>query len=273
MGTKSASGGTLSNAKSWTFTTPAPTVKTTYPDAKAPQPLDALMFVELDQRIDPAAVLKTIKVTAGKTPLPLRLATDEEIEADRNVKELVKNAEKDRWLAFRAIDANGDTKLALPSNSYITVTIGPGTPSMEGSRTTNAKQEFNFSTFGPLRITKSECGYNNGCKPHDWWRIEFNNPIDATAFQESQVLIQPAMEGLKPVIQGNILVINGYQEARYIFQSHIGKIHPRHLWSDSSAKMKPSNSKLDLPSPSSRCQAMALSCSIRTDHASFRFPR
>ena len=68
------------------------------------------MFVELDQRIDPAAVLKTIKVTAGTTQLPLRLATNEEIEADQNVKELVKNAEKDRWLAFRAINANGDTR-------------------------------------------------------------------------------------------------------------------------------------------------------------------
>ena len=223
MGTKSASGGTLGSAKTWIFTTPAPTVKTTYPDAKATQPLDALMFVELDQRIDPAAVLKSIKVTAGKTPLPLQLATDKEIEADRNVKELVEKAEKDRWLAFRAVDANGDTKLALPSNSYITVTIGPGTPSMEGPHTTNAKQEFNFSTFGPLRITKSECGYNNGCKPYDWWRIEFNNPIDPTAFQESQLLIQPAMEGLKPVVQGNILVINGYKKPETSFKVTLQK--------------------------------------------------
>lgn len=47
-GIKSAIGGTLSNAKSWTFTTPAPTVKKTYPEADMPQTLDALMFVELD---------------------------------------------------------------------------------------------------------------------------------------------------------------------------------------------------------------------------------
>lgn len=222
-GTKSANGGTLSNAKAWTFTTPAPTVKTTYPDSKTPQPLDALMFVELDQRIDPAAVLRTIKVTAGKTQPHLRLATNEEIEADPNVKELVKNAEKDRWLAFRAIDANGDTKFGLPGNSYITVTIGPGTPSLEGSRTTNAKQEFYFSTFGPLRITRSECGYNSGCKPHDWWRIEFNNAIDATAFKESQLLIQPAMEGLKPIVQGNTLVIYGSKKPETSFRLTLDK--------------------------------------------------
>ena len=204
-GTKSATGGTLNNEKSWTFTTPAPIVKTTYPEHTVPQPLDTLMFVELDQRIDPLAVLKTIKVTAGNAPIPLRLATDAEIEADPKVKELVKKAEKDRWLVFRAIDA-------LPGNSYSTVTVGPETPSLEGPRTTSAKQEFNFYTYGPLRITKSECGYISVCRPHDWWRIEFNNPIDVNAFQESQVVIQPAMEGVKPVITGNVLHFYGIKK-------------------------------------------------------------
>src|SRR6185436_3159250 len=49
-GTKSAIGGTLSNTNTWTFTTPPPIVKTTYPDSSTPQLLDSLMFVELDQR-------------------------------------------------------------------------------------------------------------------------------------------------------------------------------------------------------------------------------
>ena len=64
----------------------------------SPQPLDALMFVELDQRIDPAAVLKTIKVTAGTIQLPLRLATNEEIEADHQ-RERVGKERRERSLA------------------------------------------------------------------------------------------------------------------------------------------------------------------------------
>ena len=216
VGTKSAIGGTLSNAKAWTFTTPTPTVKTTYPDANTPQRLDTLMFVALDQRIDPAAVLQTIKVTAGKTQLPLRLATNQEIEADQSVKELIKNAEKDRWLAFRAIDS-------LPGNSQITVTIGPGTPSTEGSRTTNDEQEFDFSTFGPLKVTKSDCEYNNRCSPNDQWRIEFNNPIDAAAFQQSQVLIQPAVEGLNSAIAGNSLIVYGTKKPETSFKLTLDK--------------------------------------------------
>ena len=160
------------------------------------------MFVELDQRIDPATVLKTIKVSTGNGAVPLRLATTTEIEADPQLKEIVQRAEKDRWLAFRAIDA-------LPGNSYLGVTIGPGTPSLEGSRTTTTKQEFYFYTYGPFHITKSECGNGSGCNPHDWWRIEFNNPIDSTAFEESQVVIQPAIERRQIMVQGKFLTING----------------------------------------------------------------
>jgi uncharacterized protein YfaS (alpha-2-macroglobulin family) len=215
-GTKSASGGTLASAKTWTFATPAPTVKTTYPDVNGPQSLDTLMFVELDQRIDPAAVLNTITVSTGTTQPRLRLATDEEIEANQKVKELVKNAAKDRWLAFRAIDT-------LPLNSYIRVSIGPGTPSTEGLRTTKDKQEFYFYTYGPFHVTKSECGYNYACKPVDSWRIEFNNPIDKAAFQESQLRVQPSIDSLNTSVYDKILTINGSKKPETSFKLTLDK--------------------------------------------------
>ena len=222
-GTKSAIGGTLSSEKTWTFTTPAPTVKTTYPATNNPRPLDSLMFVEFDQRIDPAAVLKTITVSTGQTQLPLRLATKEEIEADLDVNDLVKRAEKDRWLAFRAIDAKGDTKNALPENTYMTVRIGPGTPSIEGPRTTNTKQEFYFYTYGPFHITQSECGFTSPCKPNAPWRIEFNNPIALPGFEESQVRIEPAMEEVTPLVSGNTLLIAGLKKPETTFRVTLDK--------------------------------------------------
>jgi hypothetical protein len=65
-GTKSATGGTLAEAVSWTFKTPPPKIVTTYPNEyDSPQPLEPLFFILFDQRIEPAAVLKTIQVTAG----------------------------------------------------------------------------------------------------------------------------------------------------------------------------------------------------------------
>ena len=154
-GTKSANGGVLGQAKSWTFTTPPPTVKNFYPAKAGVQRRDVLIFAEFDQRIDPKAVLGNLKVIARTAQVATRLGTKDEIEADENVKDLVKNAEKDRWLAFRAIDANGSTTNALPAGANVNVTILAGTPSAEGGRTTKEPQNFPFTTFSPLRLVPS----------------------------------------------------------------------------------------------------------------------
>jgi hypothetical protein len=191
MGARSANGGAIAAAKTWTFTTPPPALKTFYPAKDSVQRRDAVMFVEFDQRIDPAAILRATKVTAGNTEIKTRLATKEEIEADEYVHNAAKNAEKDRWLAFRAVDGDGATKSALPADTPITVTIGHGAPSAEGPRTTGQNQSFLFRTFGPLRLVKSQCNYNQNapCRPNDNWLVEFNNPLNAETFDASQILV------------------------------------------------------------------------------------
>src|SRR5919106_1291391 len=79
-GTRAANGSTLSTEKSWSFTTPPLTVKASYPSKDNNQPRDALMFIEFDQRIDPAAVLKAIRVTSASRILKTRLATSDEVK-------------------------------------------------------------------------------------------------------------------------------------------------------------------------------------------------
>jgi hypothetical protein len=224
-GTKSANGGTLGSANAWTFATPPPTVKTTSPDVNSTQRRDALMFIEFDQRINRAAVLRTIKVVAEGKALPARLATKEEIDADEDVKDLAKNAEKDRWLAFRAVDANGETKFALPADASIRVTVGPGSPSAEGPITTTKQQEVTFRTFGPLRLVKSQCNYSSNapCTPNDVWQIEFSNSLNAEVFRESQIRVEPAIEQLKTSINGNTLRIEGVKKPNTTYRVTIDK--------------------------------------------------
>jgi uncharacterized protein YfaS (alpha-2-macroglobulin family) len=224
-GTKSANGGTLAAAKSWTFTTPPPAVKTFYPTKSSVQRRDALMFAEFDQRIDPAAILKATKVMSGATEMRTRLATKEEIDADEQVRDAVKNAEQDRWLVFRAIDANGGTKFALPADAGITVGIGPGAPSAEGPRTTSQTQSFPFLTFGPLRLVKSQCNYNRNapCTPNDNWLIEFNNPLNAETFDASQIRVEPASDQLKTSIYGNTIYLSGAKQPNTTYHLTIAK--------------------------------------------------
>src|SRR6266542_2230380 len=58
-------------------------------DLAASQPRDPILFVEFDQKIDHASLLKHIGLRAGGREWPLRLATDQEIANDEEIKERV----------------------------------------------------------------------------------------------------------------------------------------------------------------------------------------
>ncbi|HEX5708410.1 MAG TPA: DUF6049 family protein, partial [Pyrinomonadaceae bacterium] len=216
-GTKSANGGTIKSPHTWTFSTPPPQMKVGHPQG-GPFRRDTLMFVEFDQQIDPEAVLRTMKAQAGGASIRLRLATAEEIESDEAVKHLSASATKGRWLAFRAVTAEGETKDALPGNTSVSVQIGPGTPSAEGPRVTEAAQSIGFQTFGPLRITGSECGYERRCSPFDTFEIRFSNPLDGVAFDASQVRITPELPAANISVSGNSIMVGGVKKARTLYK-------------------------------------------------------
>jgi uncharacterized protein YfaS (alpha-2-macroglobulin family) len=216
-GTRSATGGTLAADKTWTFSTPAPTIQSKYPEG-GPYRRDTVMFVAFDQQINPAAVLSTIKVAAPGGPVAVRMATDAEIAADATVANLVKQAQAGRWLAFRAVNAGGKPTDALPGNASVTVTVGPRTPSAEGPLTTTKAESFAFQTYGPMKFSSKECGYNERCTPFDSWRIEFTNPIDEATFQQSMIKVEPAIPNLKATVYGDTLNLEGVKAGRRAYR-------------------------------------------------------
>ncbi|HKP10703.1 MAG TPA: Ig-like domain-containing protein, partial [Blastocatellia bacterium] len=216
--TKSAAGAVLAAAKRWSFKTPPPTLKSSYPIG-GPYRRDPLIFVEFDQAIDAAAVLKTVHVRAANAEWPTRLATAEEIAADRDVSRMAEAAEKGRWLAFRVVDSrNSKSSSQLPAAAEVSITIGPGTPSAEGPLRTVAPQEFSFNTYGPLRVVRHECGYNFSCSPFDQWTVQFTNPLDAQSFETSMVKVEPEIAGMKTAIYGNTLAITGVKKGRTTYR-------------------------------------------------------
>ncbi|HWW74548.1 MAG TPA: Ig-like domain-containing protein, partial [Pyrinomonadaceae bacterium] len=71
-GTRGASGGGATRAPLvWKFATPAPKLVQKYPEDSAAR-RDTLVFMEFDQRIEPEAVLRNVKLQAG-AGAPLRL--------------------------------------------------------------------------------------------------------------------------------------------------------------------------------------------------------
>ncbi len=218
-GTKSANGQSLAKDVVWTFTTPPPKVETKIPSGGIVR-RDALMFVSFDQAIDPDAVLKTITVTGQGKRLPIRLATQEEIDKDGSISYYAKQAQPNRWLAFRAINSDGLTENALPAASGITVSIDKGTPSAEGPLTTTAAQAFSFQTYSPLSFNGGWCSYreNKNGSPFETWYLEFNNSIDAAKFTKEMITIEPAVEGLSIYPSGNYVYIQGYEKGRTTYK-------------------------------------------------------
>ncbi len=215
-GTKSATGAILATAKRWRFSTPPVKVQTSYPNY-GPQRRDPILFIAFDQNINPEAVLQNIKVTAGNQSFKLKLVSEGELNEDATLGSYLKSAEKNRWLAFRVVDASGN-KALLPADTDITVTVGTGTPSAEGPRKTTEAQTFSFRTYGPLRVRESRCGYNNNCSPFDQWSIEFTNPLDVQAFEQGQMHVEPAIQGLKTQIYGSTLIITGIKKGRTTYR-------------------------------------------------------
>lgn len=213
-GTRSALGQALASGKSWDFATPPLQIKDSYPAATIPQRRDPLLFVSFDQRIDADAVLKKIRVSSGKSQWKVRLAAEEEVKADTDVQRLIKSSSEGRWLAFRVVPQPGaDSKLPLPADSDVSVTIDTGTASAEGPRLTESPQSYAFHTYGVLRVTRHDCGYQ-GCHPYDSWSIQFSNPLDTNLFEASQVKVVPELPGMKTSIYSQTLQIAGASRGR-----------------------------------------------------------
>jgi uncharacterized protein YfaS (alpha-2-macroglobulin family) len=216
-GTRSANGGVTKAPVVWKFSTTPPKLTRKYPE-DIPVRRDAIIFMEFDQRVEPDAVLRALRVRSGVGLLKVRLVKDDEINADENVKRLVKDAVKGRWLALRAVDEGGRVSDALPADSSVSVTVGPGTPSAEGPRTTTVPQEFSFRTYGALRVTDHQCGWEKRCTPFDQWRVTFSNPLDVEAFDQSQVKIEPEVPDAKFAVYGQTMYVNGAKRGRTTYK-------------------------------------------------------
>ena len=237
-GTASTGDGKLANAVTWTFTTPPPQIRASYPN-EGPHPLDPVIFVSFDQGVDPAEVLEFLEVKAQtKTEekrIAVRPATADEVQENKAVKRLAEDAGPGRWLAFRPQEP-------LPPDATVSVTAGPGTPSTEGPLTTQAPQGFSFRTYGPLKVARSYCAWGSECPPMIPWYVEFSNPLDETAFAPSQVRIEPELPGMQIQVYGNTLNIQGRSAGRTTYTvrlaGDIGDIYGQNLGNDQSLTFK-----------------------------------
>lgn len=210
-GTTSLTGGVLEQTVRWTFRTPPPTVVGSYPNV-SPQPLDPLLFVAFDQRIDREAMLQAIQAFAGGRSYPFRLATEEEIAADKAVNAYARQLPPERWLAFRAEEP-------FPPATTVTINIGPGAPSAEGPLTTTQVQSFSFQTYSPLRVVDQNCrDAQSPCYPGQPFYVRFNNPLKAETITNDLVTVEPAISNMVVSAAYDGLSISGVMAGRTTYR-------------------------------------------------------
>src|SRR5690606_28605884 len=124
----------------------------------------------------------------------VELAGADEIESNDAVRRLMQQAEKGRWIAVKPSQK-------LPTATSFTTKIKQGAPSAEGPRRTDKDQAFSFTTYGPLKVIRSQCSHWSGgkesCPPLAPLNVYFSNPIDMKAFDKSVVSVSPEIPGLK----------------------------------------------------------------------------
>ncbi len=208
-GATATTGKSLATGKKFTFTTPAPDIKSSYPKYGNVQRADPLIVIAFNQRIDPALVLAKASVSANGKRFELRAATASEIEGDESVSREVQRLEKaeqgGRYLVARPVGK-------LPLDSKITVKVDKGTPSAEGPLTTPWDQSFNFRTYGPFQVNRTRCGYE--CRPGAGWNFRVSNPIDQDAFNHDAIVVTPKLLGLRVDVRGdNSITVSGDSHA------------------------------------------------------------
>jgi uncharacterized protein YfaS (alpha-2-macroglobulin family) len=212
--TRSAAGRPLDEGVRWTFRTAPARATGSWPQG-GPTGREPVLLVAFDQRVDPAAVLRIVRVRAGRRDVPVRLATAEEVQADSAVRALVRGLPEGRWVAFRPVRP-------LPADGEFQVSVGPGTPSTEGPLLTGNIQEWHFRTYSPLRLLGRGCGWSGRCRPGMPFVYRFNNPLVPPADAASLVRVEPALPGMRVEVSGNHLRIFGQTEAgvRYTVRLH-----------------------------------------------------
>lgn len=216
-GTKAQSGKTLAKAVQWTFVTPPPVLKSSWPGGSSVE-LKPVLFAEFDQQIDPAKMLTSIELSSARGNVPVRLATQDEIDADDAVRHAVERASNttgQRWLAFVP-------DRALPNATRFNVRIKQGALGAEGPLPTTKDQSYGFETFGPFAVTSSRCGWSDHCAPLDPFQISFSNPIDRTSFDPALVSVSPEIPGMKIEAYGSEMTLSGRTKGRTKYTVTIG---------------------------------------------------
>ena len=238
-GTRATDGSSLNEALTFSFETPPPRLVSHTP-TEEPWGLSPVISLQFDQHVAKAQVLAHTQLSSSAGSHPLRLATQEEIDeahktnpaepayhqrpAGRGSPHAAASEESDEEAeAEAARRVHVVPQESLKKATRYTVTVGAGTPSLEGPQRTTKAAQLTFRTYRALEVASHSCGWGRDCDPAAPFSIELNNPLDEERFDPAQVRIEPAAPGTTVSASGRYLVVAGRKQGRRTYKVTLDK--------------------------------------------------
>jgi hypothetical protein len=155
-GTAAVSGAALEQAVGFEFRTPPLSLKAHLPNGWETVDLDQKIFLEFDQRIDPQKLMPFVQLDTSSGVVEMRPASAGEIEEDAELRRAVARAVPERTLVLVPTQP-------LRKHTSHRLRIRQHAPSAEGPKLTQTEQDFQFSTYPPLRLNGIQCGWSEEC--------------------------------------------------------------------------------------------------------------
>ncbi|HVV86374.1 MAG TPA: alpha-2-macroglobulin family protein [Kofleriaceae bacterium] len=191
-GTRALSGATLADATTATFTTASPMIASTFPRGVL-RP-DSAIEVTFDQRVDPAAIARFLRVQHGRATLPFRVVTADEAMATWRRNPSLAAELQDASAALADDHVLIAPVTAWPAGSEPRVVLAAGAPSLEGPRPTTAASAVSFAVAAPFTVRGLECGRRESpqrvairCPSSGGLEVRFSNPLDEHAYRSALV--------------------------------------------------------------------------------------
>lgn len=251
-GVKSTSGNDLSKATSWSFRTPLLKLTYSFPQSE-PDSLKPLMLMGFNQRVDQQAILRKLQVvvqTGNSKPLTLSspkdlsLAQESEITPGDVLSRIIRGHQVDRLVLFKL-------NRTLPKNSLVTVVLPAGCPSAEGPLLSEQRQEFRFSTYGPLSVQMPLVLPR--AVPKDDIRISCSNQLNPNTFNAGMVKVVPEIPGARISVKDNEISIVGTKKPGVKYAATISgaieDVHGQRLGRPATLKFLVENYAADIQVP------------------------
>ena len=189
---------TLETGHTGEFETPRLRLEHSWPYRSTPLLLEPYLVLGFNQSIDAQALLPSLSLNSASRLVGLDAIPLDDPSLPQQVQDVLSRRTPERTLLLRP-----STPLT-PDTNY-TFSVAQGAPSAEGPLRTLEKQQTEWRTYGPLKITSTGCRRRAGCYKGDPFHISFSNRLDPDSLITGMVSIRPHLpDGKMHISPGGI---------------------------------------------------------------------